>query len=284
MGARLLKRWIGQPLLDLDALASPARCRRLVRERRPTAGQKVRDGAQADRRPRAPREPVVTGTATPRDLATLRDSLGAMPAIHRRSTGCRALPPVPDVGDARGRCSTRRWSRSRRRSLGQGRRVPARVCHRAGRPPRARQGGTGVDRQPRTHRAGQHRHPHAQGRLQPGLRLLPRITAAALASAERDRLARGEDGTALPVEYIPKQIAGQRHPLLHAPAQGIRDARAHGGGHPGRRWRRISSARSCCGSPTTPRTCAPRGGDRLRRCHQRPGRCRGRTQLCPAEL
>jgi len=82
MGARLLRRWIGQPLLDLDELhqrqervaffQGEALVRATLRQ---TLGR-VGDIERLVNR-------AITGIGTPRDLGQIRDALAALPDIHR---------------------------------------------------------------------------------------------------------------------------------------------------------------------------------------------------------
>jgi DNA mismatch repair protein MutS len=80
MGARLLRTWIGQPLLDLDELSSRQDAvERLVSD--PMARSSLRQALKtvADLERLANR--AITGSATPRDLAALRASLVALPGV-----------------------------------------------------------------------------------------------------------------------------------------------------------------------------------------------------------
>ena len=89
MGGRLLRRWLEQPLLDpgrinerLDAvqeLAESALLRGDVREKLGRCSDLERLASRS-----------ATGTATPRDLAVLRSSLGLIPELRALVTGCAA--------------------------------------------------------------------------------------------------------------------------------------------------------------------------------------------------
>ncbi len=203
MGSRLLLRWIGQPLLDLDALeirldavewfVTSTERREKVRDRARTIGDLER---LANR--------IVTGSATPRDLGTLRDSLGGIAAFTREAIGLPGLPAVPDVSDVVSMLAAALVEEPPA-ALGKGPvfqpgHASELDAHRA-RAREAREWIANLERQERD---------------ATGIRTLKvgynrvfgyylEITAAALASAERDRLQRGDGGPALPVEYIPKQ-------------------------------------------------------------------------------
>jgi DNA mismatch repair protein MutS len=85
MGARRLRRWVGQPLLDLDALSARQDGvqffaeRALVRARIREALQEVSDIERLINR-------AVTGLAGPRDLWTLANSLDNLPVIDQLLT------------------------------------------------------------------------------------------------------------------------------------------------------------------------------------------------------
>jgi DNA mismatch repair protein MutS len=80
MGARLLARWLGQPLLDVDAIERRLdRVARFHAEplRRAAVRERLRDLADVERITGR----IVAGAATPRDLASLRRGLGAYPGL-----------------------------------------------------------------------------------------------------------------------------------------------------------------------------------------------------------
>lgn len=85
MGARRLRRWVGQPLLDLDALKARQDGvqffaeRALVRARIREALQEVSDIERLINR-------AITGTAGPRDMWTLATSLDHLPVIDQLLT------------------------------------------------------------------------------------------------------------------------------------------------------------------------------------------------------
>jgi DNA mismatch repair protein MutS len=104
MGARRLRRWVGEPLLDLDELRERHDGveffvgRALVRAKVRDALDEVSDVERLINR-------AVTGAAGPRDLATLSRSLSQLPAINAmlddtdRPAALRHLPDCRDVVD-----------------------------------------------------------------------------------------------------------------------------------------------------------------------------------------
>jgi DNA mismatch repair protein MutS len=146
MGARLLRKWINQPLLDVDALnerldavewfTTHAMQRVKVRE---ALGQ-VGDIERLANR-------ITTGMASPRDLGQLRGALVGLPdlqplvqrparniAVARCRRRCRPADQRPCRGAAGGS-----W---------QGGRLQTRLCERIGWASCTRQGSAGVDREP----------------------------------------------------------------------------------------------------------------------------------------
>ena len=203
MGARLLRRWIGQPLLDRDAItnrldhvthlvdstATRTRIRQALRE--------VGDIERLANR-------AITRRISPRELATLRAALQKLPEISQHLT---FLPPevkLPDLEALASHLATALVDEPPV-SLGKG------VVFRPGFASEldsfrsnAREAREWIANLERTERE------------RVGIRTLKvgynrvfgyylEVTAAALASAERDRLQRGDDGPALPADYIPKQ-------------------------------------------------------------------------------
>ncbi|HYI25724.1 MAG TPA: DNA mismatch repair protein MutS [Thermomicrobiales bacterium] len=203
MGARLLNRWIGQPLLNLDAIATRHDAVEWfvnATDRR----EKVRDRAKAIGDLERLANRIVTGSASPRDLGTLRDSLGGIAAFTTLATELPGLPAIPEVSDAR-LLLTAALADEPPVALGKGPvfrpgYASELDAHRA-RAKEAREWIANLERQERdgtgirTLKVGYNR----------VFGYYLEITAAALASAERDRLQRGEDGPALPAEYISKQ-------------------------------------------------------------------------------
>jgi DNA mismatch repair protein MutS len=102
MGARRLRRWVGQPLLDLDALTARQDGvqffaeRALVRARIREALQQVSDIERLINR-------AITGTAGPRDLWTLANSLDHLPVVDQllneqgRPSILRRMPECSEI-------------------------------------------------------------------------------------------------------------------------------------------------------------------------------------------
>src|SRR5690606_37172114 len=203
MGARLLRKWINQPLLDIDALngrlddvewftkhpGERAKTRELLR--------KVGDIERLANR-------VTTNVATPRDLGLLRDALKVLPNIQplvEDMPGRRKMPDVSAVADlltsalvdeppaVMGKAPVFR---------------PGFASELDGHRARAKEAREWIANLERTERE------------RTGIKTLKvgynkvfgyylEVTAAALANAERERLSRGAEGSALPDDYIPKQ-------------------------------------------------------------------------------
>lgn len=82
MGARLLRRWLNQPLLELESLlARQAAVARLVEETVLRAALREALGPVGDMERALNRIAQGTSVATPRDLVQLRSSLRALPAV-----------------------------------------------------------------------------------------------------------------------------------------------------------------------------------------------------------
>lgn len=203
MGARLLRKWINQPLLDIDALngrlddvewftkhpGERAKTRELLR--------KVGDIERLANR-------ITTNVATPRDLGLLRDALKVLPNIQplvEDMPGRRKMPDVSAVADlltsalvdeppaVMGKAPVFR---------------PGFASELDGHRARAKEAREWIANLERTERE------------RTGIKTLKvgynkvfgyylEVTAAALANAERERMSRGAEGSALPDDYIPKQ-------------------------------------------------------------------------------
>lgn len=203
MGARLLRKWINQPLLDIEVLngrlddvewftkhpGERAKTRELLR--------KVGDIERLANR-------ITTNVATPRDLGLLRDALKVLPGLQplvEGMPGQRKMPDVASVADlltsalvdeppaVMGKAAVFR---------------PGFASELDGHRARAKEAREWIANLERTERE------------RTGIKTLKvgynkvfgyylEVTAAALANAERDRLSRGADGSALPDDYIPKQ-------------------------------------------------------------------------------
>ena len=100
MGSRLIRRWVGQPLLDLDALGQRQDGVQWFVDV-PLARANLRRalGGVGDIERLANR--VVTGQATPKDLTSLRASLRAIAALAEADETIPALDDLPDTRPAR---------------------------------------------------------------------------------------------------------------------------------------------------------------------------------------
>jgi len=203
MGARLLRRWIGQPLLvrveitsrldHVDHLFTSTAIRAQIRD-------VLRDIGDIERLANR----SITGRVTPRELATLRAALQALPDLDRHLaflSGDMSLPDLAEVSDhldsalvdeppvAPGKGDVFRAGfapelDSFRRKAREAREWIANL-------ERTERERTGI----RTLKVGYNR----------VFGYYLEVTTAALASLERDRLQRGEEGPSLPGDYIPKQ-------------------------------------------------------------------------------
>lgn len=203
MGGRLLRRWLGQPLLDrapvearLDGVEYFTRDA-LARGELRQALRSIGDIERLVNR-------AITGTIGPRELVTLRGSLQAVPDLRQivgDVPGVESLPDVADVAAMLDHAITDEPPAV----LGRGESIrpgfsPELDGHRV----RAREAREWIAGLERTERE------------RTGIRTLKtgynkvfgyylEITTAALATAERDRAQAGRPGSALPDEYIPKQ-------------------------------------------------------------------------------
>ena len=98
MGARLLRRWIGQPLLDLDGLRERQDgVARFVDD--PLARSALREALRAVADIERLANRALTGTAGPRELLALRGSLSALPDV------CEAANGGTSLSDLRSACA-----------------------------------------------------------------------------------------------------------------------------------------------------------------------------------
>ncbi|MEJ7837278.1 MAG: DNA mismatch repair protein MutS [Thermomicrobiales bacterium] len=203
MGARLLRRWIGQPLLDpseinhrLDGVTwffEHGPVRQQTRDLLRTIGDIERLANRS-----------IIGTIGPRELGTLRDALTIIPELVGLLTDAPGMHDVPDCSDL-----TALLTRSLNDEL------PALVTK------------GGVIRSGHASELDGHRiraqeardwiaNLERSERNRTGIRTLKvgynrvfgyylEITAAALATAERDRATSGQLDPALPADYLPKQ-------------------------------------------------------------------------------
>jgi DNA mismatch repair protein MutS len=203
MGARLLRKWINQPLLDVDALNSRLNDVEWFTAR---AGEraKVRNilGSVGDIERLANR--ITTGIASPRDLGQLRGALHVLPDLEPLVANLPGLPPLADVSSVADLLTSALVDEPPA-VLGKAAVFRSGYAseldgHRA----RAKEAREWIANLERTERD------------RTGIKTLKvgynkvfgyylEITSAALANAERDRLASGVDGSALPDDYIPKQ-------------------------------------------------------------------------------
>ena len=226
MGARLLRKWIDQPLLQLDDLRLRQRdVRTFVESGLERATLRTKLGQIGDLQRLANR--ALTGAIAPRELLALRQTLAALPGLDEFTSLLPNPDPIPDLADVASLLATA-VEDDPPAVLGRGITIRSGFSdelddhHRRAR--EAREWIANLERTERDHT---------------GIRSLKvgynkvfgyyiEISTAALASAERDR------GTVLPPEYIAKQIHLQRHPLFHPPTQGIRNHRPHRRGNPAR--------------------------------------------------
>jgi DNA mismatch repair protein MutS len=203
MGARLLRRWINQPLLDVNALNERLDAVEWF-TRQPVRRAQVRDllGKVGDIERLANR--ITTGVATPRDLGQLRGALVVLPDLVPLAHGLPGIPTLPDVGSAAdlltGALVDEPPAVLGKAAVFRSGHASELDGHRA----RAREAREWIANLERTERD------------RTGIKSLKvgynkvfgyylEITAAALANAERERLAGGSDAPVLPHDYIPKQ-------------------------------------------------------------------------------
>jgi DNA mismatch repair protein MutS len=204
MGARLLRKWIGQPLLDREELEARQEGVALFHgdalrraELRKALGQ-VGDIERLTNR-------AITGSATPRDLGAMRAALHALPAVATAAGAIEGIDPLPDCGDVT-RLLASAIVDEPPPLLGKGTAIRGGFSPELdGHQIRAREAREWIANLERAERE------------RTGIRSLKvgynkvfgyylEVTAAALVSAERDRAATANGtGAVLPVDYIPKQ-------------------------------------------------------------------------------
>ncbi|MCC6704950.1 MAG: DNA mismatch repair protein MutS [Thermomicrobiales bacterium] len=203
MGARLLQKWIGGPLLDLDQLTERQDgVQALLDDPLRRADIRQRFGGIGDIERMVNR--AITGNVTPRELGHLRDSLRALPGLDELAVGVpgvgaipvnagvrdlleAALVEEPPVSAAKGNIFNPGFAPEldeHRRRANDAREWIANL-------ERTERERTGI----RTLKVGYNK----------VFGYYLEITTAALASAERDRATAGSSEPALPVEYLPKQ-------------------------------------------------------------------------------
>ena len=203
MGARLLRKWISQPLLDLDELRSrqegvtwfhddgPKRAR--LRQ----ALAKIGDLERLTNR-------AVAGIATPRELGQLRASLVTLPGVAELTGDVPGAGTMTDLTDI---CELLDGALVDEppAALGKASAIkpgfaPELDGHRL-RAKEAREWIAGLERTERE-RTGIKSLKVGYNKV---FGYYLEISTAALASAERDRMAGGRNGSVLPEDYIPKQ-------------------------------------------------------------------------------
>lgn len=203
MGGRLLRRWLGQPLLDrapievrldgVESFVQDALARGELRQALRSMGDIERLVNRA-----------ITGTIGPRELVVLRTSLCLIPDLRSIVPHVPGVEPLPDVTDVAAMLD-RAITDDPPALLGRGESIrpgfsPDLDGHRV----RAREAREWIAGLERTERE------------RTGIRTLKtgynkvfgyylEITAAALATAERDHAQAGRTGSTLPDDYIPKQ-------------------------------------------------------------------------------
>jgi DNA mismatch repair protein MutS len=202
MGARLLRRWVTQPLLDPDELGTRLDgVESLVIDASTRASLRDRLHAVKDIERIANR--ALTGTSNPRDLGVLRDTLAALADIGPLAEAVSHARPIAAHEDL----------------------AATLAAALVDEPPvnfktQVIRGGFANDLDGYRVKASEAREWIANlertERDRTGIRSLKvgynrvfgyylEISTAALASADRDRMAKGESGSALPEDYLPKQ-------------------------------------------------------------------------------
>jgi DNA mismatch repair protein MutS len=98
MGARLLRTWINQPLLQLDELKLRQRdVRAFHQSALPRSDLRTRLGRIGDIERMTNR--AVTGALSPRELSQLGASLAVLPTLAAPNAALPAAPEIPDLGD-----------------------------------------------------------------------------------------------------------------------------------------------------------------------------------------
>lgn len=98
MGARLLRQWLNQPLLQLDELKARQRdVRAFHKAALPRAELRTRLDRIGDIQRLTNR--AITGALSPRELAQLRDSLAALPSLAEPAATLESPPTIPDLSD-----------------------------------------------------------------------------------------------------------------------------------------------------------------------------------------
>ena len=119
MGGRLLRRWLVNPVRDLERLGSRHRTRRGPAQSGPA--QPLREQlCVAPATWSASSRGSALGSSRPRDLSTLRSTLACLPDLHEQleAAGSTSLQTLRRIHSAVSRCArvvaARRWWRSHR--------------------------------------------------------------------------------------------------------------------------------------------------------------------------
>jgi DNA mismatch repair protein MutS len=197
MGARLLRQWLNQPLLQLDELKLRQRDVRAFHQAAlPRADLRTRLGAIGDIQRMANR--AISGNLSPRELVQLRSSLAAIPALAGPAAVLESAPPIPDVSDIES-LLTAAVVDEPPAVLGRGQTIrsgfSAELNDHQRRARDAREWIAGLERTERE-RTGIKSLKVGYNKV---FGYYLEVTTAALATAERER------GDVLPADYIPKQ-------------------------------------------------------------------------------
>ena len=197
MGARQLRQWLNQPLLQLDELNLRQRdVRAFHQSALQRADLRTRLGSVGDIERMANR--AITGQLSPREAVHLRSSLAAIPALTEPAGILPSPPTVPDLSDVEGLLRTAVVDEPPA-VLGRGQTIrsgfSAELDEHQRRAREAREWIAGLERAERE-RTGIKSLKVGYNKV---FGYYIEITTAALATAERER------GEVLPAEYIPKQ-------------------------------------------------------------------------------
>jgi DNA mismatch repair protein MutS len=197
MGARLLRQWLNQPLLQLDELKLRQRdVRAFHRAALPRADLRTRLGAIGDIQRMANR--AITGNLSPRELVQLRSSLAAIPALAGPAAVLESAPSIPDISDIESLLKSAVVDEPPA-VLGRGQTIrsgfSAELDDHQRRARDAREWIAGLERTERE-RTGIKSLKVGYNKV---FGYYLEVTTAALATAERER------GDVLPADYIPKQ-------------------------------------------------------------------------------
>ena len=252
MGGRLMRAWLLAPLVTLEPIRDRLDAVEELAFRAVDRG-KVRETLKTVLDLERLMSRVALATASPRDLVGLRQSLAAVPRLRLLLAECRApllaslVAQLDDLADVR----TAIEARDRRRAAGAGprrRRDPRRRRRRARRAAADQPIRQAGHRRARGQRARPHRHPVAEGALQPGLRLLHRDLEGQPAPRPRRLHPQADDRRRRTLHHpgaegLRGEGAGRRRAGRRARARAVRSAAgggrrrgAAGARHRPRRW------------------------------------------------